>query len=456
MSPIVVAHDFSGCARTAVRLAAALAKRRGTPLLLLHAVVPPALDLAALPVGTTPWEEDLSRSAQAEIEQEAEPLRRRGVAVETRVAFGPAARAILDLAAEVKASLIVVGTHGRKGAAHLLLGSVAERVVRAAPCPVLVTRESVGDIGRWEEGAPLRLTIAADGTTASSAAFHWTRTWAQPIAGEVSLVRLYWPPQEGARYGIDDPWQGNEGHPELVRVLDRDLRRDARGVSGAYEPSVRFRVAERDGEEGLAEDVRDLRGDALVLGIPRSIFPRGEWSPIAVNPILRSAPVPVFCVPAAMQPSHHRIAPIRSVLLACDLSDSSRAAVLPAYGLLTAGGRVEILYVHAIGTFDLMSNGPSVTPLTPAERTEIEARLRAEIPAEAAEHGITTHISLAESPTAGEAILGAAERLDTDVVAIGSHGRSGITRALLGSVAEDVARRSRRPVMIVRSHPNAH
>ena len=450
MDTILVATDFSGCSRTAVRLATALAKKREMSLLLVNVVSPPPLDLAALPIGTTGWEEDLLRSAMTAVEKEASAIRLRGVAVQTRVSFGSPARALLDVAGEVGPRLIAMGTHGRKGAAHLMLGSVAEQVVRGSRCPVLVTPESVPDIRRWEGGAPLRFTIAADGTRASQAAFYWTRTWAQPLARDLSLVRLYWPPHEGARYGFEEPWQGNEGHPELLRVLERDLRRDTRALAGAEELVMRFRVADQGAAADLADDVRQLGADALVIGVSGSM--RGAFSPVSASAILRSAPVPVFCVPAAIRPAGQQITQVHAVLLACDLSDSSKAAILPAYGLLPGGGRVEMVYVHVLGQADPISDVPRIVPLTDEERTEIEAQLRAQVPHEAAEHAITTHVSVIEAPFAHEAILGAAERLDTDMIAVGSHGRSGLARAFLGSVAEQVARRSRRPVMIVRSH----
>lgn len=451
MSTILVAFDFSGCARTAARLAVGLARRRGATLLLLHVVEPPPVELATLPVGTTGWEEDLLGTAKAELDREAGDLRRRGVTVETRVLFGSSSRSILEAAREARADLVVMGTHGRKGAAHLFLGSVAERVIRGAGCPVLVTHEAVPDVVRWDGGEALRLTVVADGTRASQAAFYWARTSATSFAGDVSLVRLYWPPLEAARYGLDEPWQGEEGHPDLIRVLERDLRRDARALAGAHDPPIRFRVAGHDAPGRLTDDVRALGGDALVLAVSGSA--RGDWSPLPVASILRSAGVPVFCVPAAIQPAERHLTPVRSVLVACDLSESSKAALLPAYGLLAGGGRVELCYVHVLGPPDGIAEVPGIAPLTEPERAEIEAQLRAMVPAEAPEHGIATHVSVVEGRFADEAILAAAERLDTDVVAIGSHGRTGIARALLGSVAEQVSRRSRRPVIIVRSHP---
>ena len=63
-----------------------------------------------------------------------------GGPITTEVRTGPAARMILEFATEKGIDLIVMGTHGRTGLAHIVMGSVAERVVRMAPCPVLTLR----------------------------------------------------------------------------------------------------------------------------------------------------------------------------------------------------------------------------------------------------------------------------------------------------------------------------
>jgi nucleotide-binding universal stress UspA family protein len=65
-----------------------------------------------------------------------------GIAVTTEVLSGHPASAIVDTAREKKYDLIVMGTHGRTGLAHLFMGSVAEKVTRLAPCPVLTVRET--------------------------------------------------------------------------------------------------------------------------------------------------------------------------------------------------------------------------------------------------------------------------------------------------------------------------
>jgi nucleotide-binding universal stress UspA family protein len=450
MGTILVATDFSACSSAVVRLAAALARGQGASLLLLHVVERPPLEVAMLPAAVADWELELLNVAEAELARIAGALGQSQVSVETRATIGTPARIVLDTAREIGAQLIVLGTHGRRGAAHLFLGSVAERVVQASACPVLVTREGATVDGRWDGGRSLRLAVLADGGSASDAAFYWIRTEGQALSGDVALIRLYSPEQEGARYGIEEPWPGERGHAELLRVLERDLRRDARALAGAHDPQIRFRAALGDGIDAVAHDARELGADALVLGISKHA---GSLAPARPAAILRAATVPVFCVPEGMRSSGRRMAPVRSLLLPCDLSEASKAAFVSAYGLLMGGGRVELCYVHEHGRPDLLAGRAEGADLTNDERASIEADLRSAIPAEGAEHGIATHVFVIEARSATDAILAAAERLDVDVIALASHGRSGLSRALLGSVAEQVSRRSPRPVFIVHGGP---
>ncbi len=449
MSTILCATDFSPCSRTATRLAAALARRRGEGILLLYALEPVPLDAVSGFVGEMAgWQEELIASAQTELEREAVEIRRSGTAVETRVVPGSARAVVVEAARAPGISLIVIGTHGRKGAAHLFLGSCAEEVVRSAPCPVLVTREQGVDLNRWESANSLRLAVATDGSRASEAVFFWTRTAAPAAAGDVSLVRVYWPPQEAARYGIEEPWLGREGHPDLLKLVERDLRHETEALAGAHTLPIRFRVGVRDAGEELAEGAPELGVDALVIGIPKHRL--GHWTPIAPTSVLRSATIPVFCIPEGIQPERKHIPRYRSVLIACDLSDVAREVILPAYGLLSGGGRVELCYFHERGRDEGIGAAP---PLSDQERATIESKLRGQVPAEAAERGIGTRTSVLEGQEAAGAILQAAQRLDVDVIALASHGRTGLGRLLLGSVAEEVARNSSRPLLIIHAKP---
>ena len=450
---IVVATDFSPCSRTAVRLGAALARRQGVPVLLVHAVEPPALDVPTLPMGTAGLERDLAMAAEIGIARDASDVRQRGVVVETRVVFGTAAAAILQAAAEQQADLIVVGTHGRKHGAHLFLGSVAESIVRSAPCPVLVTRATEAELTRWDGPVPLRLAVATDGSAASQAALAWAGGFARSQPSELSIVRLYWPPEEAVRYGLDDPWGGPRRDSELLPLLERDLRRDAQAQLGTTPERLRLRAAGRDAADVLAEEAVSLGADALVIGVPRHRSAR--WTVLTPGPVLRSSALPVLCVPEGRAAARLQPKQVRSVLIATDLSEASNQVVAPAYGLLLpAGGRAELCTVHAVGAADTIAV-PVESPFGDDERVKLESRVRAQVPPEVESAGITTNVSIIEARFAAEAILAAAERLDVDLIAVASHGRSGIMRALLGSVAEEVARRSPRPVLIVRSQQPA-
>ncbi|HVV48358.1 MAG TPA: universal stress protein [Polyangia bacterium] len=443
---VLCATDFSPSSRTAIRLAASLARRRGKTLRLLHAVEPLGVDPAVAMVANAAWEAEMVNTAQQQLDMIAGEIRSNGLSVETFVAEGHAAGVILEAARAQETSLIVVGSHGRKGVARLALGSCAAKVACSAPCPVLVSRETGVDFARWESPEPLRLALATDGSVATGAVFFWARTAAPTSPEAVTLVRVYWPPQEGARYGIDDPWLGNEGQPKLLALIERDLRHASEALAGAHVPPVRLQVALRNGGEELAESAPGLGVDALVIGVPKHRL--GHWTPIAPKAVLRAARLPVFCIPEGVQPAARRIPRFRSVLIAADLSDVSRGAILPAYGLLAGGGQAHLCYVRTREppTARPMPAAPS---LSGRERMEIEQRLRSLAPAEAAEHGIGTHVSVLEGESVVGAILQAAERLDVDAIALASHGRSGLGRLLVGSVAEEVARKSSRPVLIV-------
>jgi len=171
---------------------------------------------------------------------------------------------------------------------------------------------------------------------------------------------------------------------------------------------------------------------------------------------LRSSTGPIFCVPEPQTAARKEPSQVRSVLVATDLSEASNQVVGPAYGiLLQLGGRVELCTVHAIGVADALASLPPVSALGDKRRAELESELRALIPPEAEAAAITTNVSVIEARFAADAIIAAAERLDVDLIAVASHGRSGLKRALLGSVAEEVARRATKPVLIVRSQTPA-
>jgi len=138
---ILVPTDFSEPSQAAINLAIDLARQLDAELELFHAQELPAY---IFPDGVMPISPelvaDLERTSHAELERLAARAREAGVRASTASAVGAHDAEILRRASESGADLIVMGTHGRTGFRHVLLGSVAERVVRRAPCPVLTVR----------------------------------------------------------------------------------------------------------------------------------------------------------------------------------------------------------------------------------------------------------------------------------------------------------------------------
>ena len=140
---LLVPTDFSDSAARAVDYAVELATVHRVPLDLIHVFVPPVMP-APEPV-TAPEAAllaDLPAELAAKLDELAAELRARGAEVgSAEVVTGAASEEIVRAADRRGCDLIVLGTHGRTGLGRLLIGSVAEKVVRHAHCPVLAVRE---------------------------------------------------------------------------------------------------------------------------------------------------------------------------------------------------------------------------------------------------------------------------------------------------------------------------
>ena len=144
---ILVPTDFSDSARKALLYAVEFAKTYGSQVLLCHVIEPPAYPMAMV-AGTlqaAPEERELRGQIQKELDAAVSRVAGNDVAIEPRLLEGTPYVEITTMAEDEEVDLIVLPTHGRTGLAHMFLGSTAERVVRKAPCPVLVVREQSRD-----------------------------------------------------------------------------------------------------------------------------------------------------------------------------------------------------------------------------------------------------------------------------------------------------------------------
>lgn len=139
---ILVPLDFSANSERALVYARGLALKFGASLHLVHVCEVPRIatgTMDAYAIAYTGWATKFGEEVEKELNVAA--ARITDVKVRTEVLFGNAASAIIDCAAVNEVDLIVMGTHGLGPVMHMVMGNVAERVVRGAPCPVLTVRE---------------------------------------------------------------------------------------------------------------------------------------------------------------------------------------------------------------------------------------------------------------------------------------------------------------------------
>jgi nucleotide-binding universal stress UspA family protein len=170
---------------------------------------------------------------------------------------------------------------------------------------------------------------------------------------------------------------------------------------------------------------------------------------------LRQASTSVVCIPSAEEDPRVGVPPIRNVLVATDFSATGNSAVALAYGVVSPGGTVHLLHVV---------RGEGGDPTQPSDifvETEAQARahtqdrqsLLALVPADALHEGKDSRAHVVTSHDTATAIAQAAERLGADLICLGTHGRTGLRKALMGSVAEAVFEHTHRPVLFARLPP---
>ena len=139
---ILVPTDFSATADAALDYAIDLAATLGASVSLVHVFDDPFVAGGVFSGEYAPIPQEMRQEILEDLRRRLEgTVARHGHSeLSPQVLIGPTARTIVDSARDARADLIVMGTHGRSGISHVLLGSIAERVVRTAECPVLTVR----------------------------------------------------------------------------------------------------------------------------------------------------------------------------------------------------------------------------------------------------------------------------------------------------------------------------
>jgi nucleotide-binding universal stress UspA family protein len=437
--PLVCGTDFSAAATEAVDLAAEMARRLGVRLLLLH--VQEFRGLAFADPGL--FEHVVSRNS-AELHREAERLRQLGTNVEGKVLSGSVFNELVDAAAAAEARLIIVGAVGHGVARRLLVGSVAERVAETSAIPTLVVRPG-STLGSWVRGEhALKILVGYDFSAAGDAALRWANEMQGIGTCEIEVVHIDWPPEEAHRLGYHGPLPLTANPEEIQNLLERDLSERVAMLLPPEKVTITVEPGWGQTEGHLFELAHQRHVDLVVIGTHRRRgLGRLRFGSVS-RTVLHHSTVTVAVVPPPPARSEATVPKLRRILVATDFSDLGNKAVGYACALLPRGGTLKL--IHVIHPEADAKNEPRPAKNNP----KLAAQLLALVPREATER-FDIEEAIIENADAAEAIAQEAERFDADAICLGSHGRTGLAKTFLGSVAQAVMAKTKRPVLIVRA-----
>jgi nucleotide-binding universal stress UspA family protein len=436
---VVCATDFSEGSVPAARAAAAIVSRfPSAELWLVHVLEPASTGLDPSSVQT------LAAAAGKRLEEEAGRLREQTSAqVHTAVLSDIPSEALQQFAEEKEAFLLVLASHGHARAPRLGVGSTSERVARFARVPVLVVRDA-GPFEAWAKGdRPLRVLLGVDLTASSRPPVEWVKQLRRVGTCDVIVGHVYHAVDASRRYGVRRRLSLVEADPEIERMISRDLQAAIGEISGSGQVSFRPMLGLGRLGDHLLELSEAERVDLIVVGTHHK---KGLERLTSISSIVLHYGHPsVACVPAPGTPalSIREVPKITRLLVATDLSPFSNQAIGYAYTLLADGGG-EVYLLHVLPPREGRREG---------EDTDVLAELRALAPPTAGASQIVTRTEVVHSSDPARSICEVAERVGADVVCLASHGRSGLGRVVLGSVAEGVMRQSQRPVLVIRPLP---
>jgi len=435
---ILCGTDFSELATGAAWIAAQLALRTDQTLRLVH-----VLDFHASEL-TDAAKRARVQEAEIQLQREIKSLGEAAARVEAQVLFGKPAEALVDHAREAQAQLLVVGAHGRAKDKGWHLGSQTELVAAKARVPFLVVRDDE-PFRRWFAGSrALRVLLGADHSATTESAVDFVSKLRALGRCDVSALHLFWPPSEHHRLGFGGVRNMLENDPAVLQALQSSLAERVGDIPLEIEPHL-GNVGDR-----LATLAAENRADLIVVGAHgRTASDRIVHGSVSRD-VLKAAKVAVACLPLPAAQPLAEARDFHSALVAADFSELSDAALALACAAVPVGGTIHVVHVvspHAqdpIKEHDVFVGEHNTNADGAPAREQLSALI--------ARHPKRKHHTLLcyvlESHRPAEAIAQAAERLNVDLICLGTRGRGVISRAVLGSVSEGVMAQTHRPVLI--------
>ncbi len=368
-----------------------------------------------------------------ELRVEAERLRAAGYTVTTEVHFGDPSQRIIDFVNESDIDLVAMATHGRTGIGRLVLGSVAERVLRGVSVPVLLMRtvqseettESPGDqLARsLGSGQSLTIAVATDGSTHGQHALNMAATLAKPLDADLKML-----------VSVSE----REGAANAQKIMEAAIAQVAN-----VEPRPEAVPLVGYPDEEVLQYVAGNPVDLLVMG---AFHDRGASTSVAIGPtaqrVVQHAPTSVLMVKG-------RPRPIRRVL-ACAAVDDDVAVDVAAQLARALDADLKLLHVvpPSAATYLASSDGSELDlDDVLAQGTRLSEVLKTWI-SKVEKQGFDQDAVIVRKGNVPEAILEVIHDQHHDLLVVGSQSGPG---HFLGSVSNAVVRFADQSVLIVRT-----
>ena len=284
MKTIVVATDLSGQSEAALGYARKLAGGYGARIVLAHGLDP--MDYVDLDHVPGRLRKGLSEQARAALDQLAGDLLSQGIPSHSEIRQGAVAQMLLDVARQYEAGLIVIGTKGKSGAGPVIVGAIAEQLVRSSSCPVLAVAAdwNAGEF-RPTPGGPVLLAMERNETSAAAArtAYSLAQTFERP------LLVLHARTAAEAAASLD---------PCATTNLEEY------GIVSSEKIPVHCMVKDGDPVQATALGIADHHPCILVVGVKRASGTPGPHG--TAFALLARSRVPVLCVPPEAAPAQDK------------------------------------------------------------------------------------------------------------------------------------------------------
>ncbi len=280
LKTIVVATDLSSRSEAALEYARKLATAYGARIVLAHGIDP--VEYAVVDAIPGRVLTGLPEEARAVLGTLSADLLREGIPSHSEIRQGAVAQMLLDVARQYEAGLIVIGTKGKEGAGPVIVGAIAEQLVRLSPCPVLaVAADWNAGAFRPTPGGPVLLAMESNeaATAAAATAYSLARTFERP------LLVLH------ARTAAEAAVSLN---PCATTNLEKF------GILSSEQFPVHCMVKDGDPVEAIAEGIAENHPCILVAGVKRSSGTPGPHG--TAFALLARSRVPVLCVPPESAP----------------------------------------------------------------------------------------------------------------------------------------------------------